>query len=109
MVITLRAHKSSILSKPLLDSWQKNCRLLRCCDGARQQGTVKTAIYGQKNNFLAEEMHQYGTIDHTPVYPREIVQRALELGADAIVLAYNHPSGDCRPSSNDIVMTQRIV
>jgi DNA repair protein RadC len=63
----------------------------------------------RKNHLLAEEVQQRGTIDHAPVYPREIVKRALEIGAGALVLAHNHPSGDPAPSKEDIAMTRSIV
>jgi DNA repair protein RadC len=59
--------------------------------------------------FRSEEVHQTGTIDHTPVYPREVVKRALDMGAGALVLVHNHPSGDPTPSKDDIAMTQAIV
>jgi len=55
----------------------------------------------RKNVLLAEEVHQRGTVDHTPVYPREVVKRALELGASALILVHNHPSGDPTPSRAD--------
>ncbi len=63
----------------------------------------------RKNHLLAEEVHQRGTIDHTPVYPREVVQRALEVGAGALVLVHNHPSGEVQPSKDDIEMTRAIA
>jgi len=59
--------------------------------------------------LIADEVQQVGTVDHTPVYPREVVKRALELSATAIVLAHNHPSGDPTPSRADIEMTKTIV
>src|SRR4051812_27233261 len=63
----------------------------------------------RKNALIADEVQQTGTVDHTPVYPREVVKRALELSATAIVLVHNHPSGDPTPSRADIQMTQAIV
>jgi DNA repair protein RadC len=63
----------------------------------------------KKNGLLADEVQGRGTVDHTPVYPREIIRRALELNASAIILVHNHPSGDPTPSSADIVMTQNIA
>ncbi len=63
----------------------------------------------RKNVLLAEEVHQRGTVDHTPVYPREVVKRALELGASALILVHNHPSGDPTPSRADIAMTREIA
>ena len=63
----------------------------------------------RKNKLLRDEVQGQGTIDHTPVYPREVVKRALELGASAIILVHNHPSGDPTPSSADVEMTKQIV
>ena len=63
----------------------------------------------KRNRLIADELHQQGTIDHTPVYPREVVKRALELGASAIVLVHNHPSGDPTPSHADVEMTKAII
>ncbi len=62
-----------------------------------------------RNQLIADEVQQRGTVNHTPVYPREVVKRALELGASAIILVHNHPSGDVTPSRADIEMTKDIV
>jgi len=63
----------------------------------------------KRNQLIADELQQVGTVDYTPVYPREVVKRALELSATAIVLVHNHPSGDPTPSQADIQMTKSIV
>ena len=63
----------------------------------------------KRNQLIADELQQVGTVDHTPVYPREVVKRALELSATALILVHNHPSGDPTPSRADIQMTQAIV
>ena len=63
----------------------------------------------KRNHLIADEMQQTGTVDHTPVYPREVVKRALELSATAVILVHNHPSGDPTPSRADSAMTQAIV
>ena len=62
-----------------------------------------------RNRLIADERQQVGTVDHTPVYPREVIKRALELSATAIILVHNHPSGDPTPSAADIEMTHTIV
>ena len=63
----------------------------------------------KRNQLIADELQQKGTVDHTPVYPREVVKRALELSATAVILVHNHPSGDPTPSRADIQMTRQIV
>src|SRR5690606_32072789 len=63
----------------------------------------------KRNQLIADEVQQQGTVDHTPVYVREVVKRALELSATAIVLCHNHPSGDPTPSRADIEMTRQII
>ena len=62
-----------------------------------------------RNRLIKDEVQQRGTVDHTPVYPREVVKRALELGATALILVHNHPSGDATPSQADIEMTKKIA
>jgi DNA repair protein RadC len=63
----------------------------------------------KKNQLIADEVQQSGTVDHTPVYPREVVKRALELSATAVILVHNHPSGDPTPSRADIDMTKAVI
>ena len=63
----------------------------------------------RKNVLIADEVQQQGTVDHTPVYPREVVKRALELGATALIMVHNHPSGDAKPSQADINMTREVA
>ncbi|MGH6868056.1 MAG: JAB domain-containing protein, partial [Methylocella sp.] len=63
----------------------------------------------KKNHLIADEVQGVGTVDHAPVYPREIMRRALELSASAIILVHNHPSGDPQPSTDDIYLTHQII
>ncbi len=74
-----------------------------------QTEQMRLLFLDRKNVLIADEIHQHGTIDHTPVYPREIVRRALEVGASAMIIAHNHPSGDPNPSRSDIEMTRQVV
>jgi len=74
---------------------------------AREQ--FRLLFLDKKNRIIADEVQQEGTVDHTPVYVREVVKRALELSATAIILVHNHPSGDPTPSNADIQMTNEIV
>lgn len=107
--LLLRAQKQEIVGKPLLNSWQ---RIVDYCRLAMAQHPIeqfRLLFFDRKNHLIGEEVHQTGTIDHTPVYPREVVKRALDMGAGALVLVHNHPSGDPTPSKDDIAMTQAIV
>ena len=70
---------------------------------------LRILFLDKRNQLIADELQQTGTVDHTPVYPREVVKRALELSSTAIILVHNHPSGDPTPSRADIQMTQAIV
>ncbi|HEU0118470.1 MAG TPA: DNA repair protein RadC [Alphaproteobacteria bacterium] len=107
--VALRAHKSTVIKKPLLNSWQRIVDYCRAAMGHETREQFRLLFLDRKNNLLHEEVHQRGTIDHTPVYPREVVKRALEVGAGALVLAHNHPSGDTQPSKDDIEMTRAIA
>ncbi len=107
--IASRVQKKAIVGGALLNNWQRivdYCRMAMAHESIEQ---FRLLFLDRKNHLIAEEVQQRGTIDHTPVYPREVVKRALEIGADALVLAHNHPSGDPTPSKDDIAMTQAIV
>lgn len=108
-LIALRAHKKTLLEKPLLSNWQRIVDYCRAVMGHETKEQFRLLFLDRKNHLIDEEIHQRGTIDHTPVYPREVVQRALEIGAGALVLVHNHPSGDLTPSKADIDMTRAIV
>jgi DNA repair protein RadC len=69
---------------------------------------LRVLFLDRKNVLIADEVQQQGTVDHTPLYPREVVKRALDLNASAIILVHNHPSGDPTPSRGDIDMTKRV-
>src|SRR5258708_191312 len=74
-----------------------------------EQEQFRVLFLDKRNQLIADETLGVGTVDHTPVYPREVVKRALELSATAIILVHNHPSGDPTPSQADVQMTQAIV
>ncbi len=104
-----RGLKSTIMDRPVLDTWQRVVDYCRAAMAHEAKEQFRLLFLDRRNRLIAEEVQQRGTIDHTPVYPREIVQRALEVGAGALVLAHNHPSGDVTPSKADIQMTREIV
>lgn len=105
----LRAQRSEIINQPILSSWQRVVDYCRAAMAHETKEQFRLLFLDRRNRLIAEEVQQTGTIDHTPVYPREVVQRALAVGAGAIVLAHNHPSGDVAPSKADIDMTRQIV
>ncbi len=107
--IALRAQQKTIFNKPFLGNWERIVAYCRSAMGHETKEQFRLLFLDRKNHLLAEEVHQRGTIDHTPVYPREVVQRALEVGAGAIILVHNHPSGDVSPSKADIEMTRAIA
>ncbi|HWU26803.1 MAG TPA: DNA repair protein RadC [Rhizomicrobium sp.] len=105
----LRLSKTRLLGRPALSSWNA---LLDYCAAAMARNAheeFRVLFLDRKNNLIADEVQSTGTVDHAPVYPREIVKRALELGASALILVHNHPSGDPTPSRADIDMTREIV
>ncbi len=100
---------ADIGKKPVLSSWQKLIDYCHVAMAHEKREHFRVLFLNRKNQLIADEVQQVGTVDHTPVYPREIVRRALELGATALILVHNHPSGDPRPSDPDIAMTQEII
>lgn len=105
----LRLSQANVLERPVLSSWQA---LLDYCQAAVAYEPIeqfRILFLNNKNALIADEKQQTGTVNHTPVYPREVVKRALALNASALILVHNHPSGDPTPSRADIVMTEKIV
>ena len=105
----LRLSQTRVLGRPVLSSW---AALIDYCAAAMARSPTEEfrgLFLDRKNALIADEVQSTGTIDHTPVYPREIVKRALELGASAVILAHNHPSGDPTPSRADISMTRDVA
>ena len=103
-----RAARTGVVGRPALSSW---AALLDYCTAAMAREPVeqfRVLFLDRKYILVADEVQTRGTIDHTPVYPREIVKRALELGSTALILVHNHPSGDPTPSRADIEMTRDI-
>ena len=92
-----------------LSSWQAVLDYCRAAMAHEEREQFRILFLDKKNGLIADEVQQTGTVDHTPVYPREVIKRALELSATAIILAHNHPSGDTQPSQADIDMTATIV
>lgn len=105
----LRLSQGRILNKPVLGSWQALLDYCRAAMSHKSNEHFRVLFLDRKNALMADEVQQTGTVDHAPVYPREVVKRALELGASAVILVHNHPSGDPTPSGEDISITEQIV
>ncbi len=105
----MRLMRGQVINRPLLSSWKAILEYVRAAMAFNDIEMFRILFLDKKNQLIADEVQQEGTIDHTPAYPREVVKRALELGSSAVVLVHNHPSGDPTPSMADIDMTKRIV
>lgn len=105
----LRLMRGEVLERPVLASWSQVLDYCRASMGFEAKEQFRILFLDKRNQIIADEVQQKGTVDHTPVYVREVVKRALELSATAVVLVHNHPSGDPTPSRADIEMTKQIV
>ena len=105
----LRATRQQVMKKPVLAGWEALVAYCQAAMAHQPTEQLRLLFLDRKNTLIADEVQQKGTIDHTPAYPREIVKRALELGAHAIILVHNHPTGDPSPSRDDIHVTKEIA
>lgn len=104
-----RISQGAIRGRQVLSSWEAVLDYCRTTMGFAEIEQLRVLFLDKKNGLIRDEMMQKGTVDHTPVYPREIMRRALQLNASAIILVHNHPSGDTTPSRADIEMTREII
>jgi DNA repair protein RadC len=105
----IRIGRGRIARRPVLSSWTALIDYCRTAMAYAEREQFRLLYLDKKNVLIADEVQGEGTVDHTPVYPREVVKRALELSATALILVHNHPSGDPTPSEADIVVTRQIV
>ena len=105
----LRLAQGQIKNRQVLTSWSALIDYCRSSMAFNEREQFRIIFLDRKNKILADEVQQEGTVDHTPVYPREVIKRALELNSTAVILVHNHPSGDPTPSRADIDMTVKIV
>jgi DNA repair protein RadC len=103
-----RLMRARVIQKPVLSSWDALLDYCHTTMAHRETEQFRVLYLDRKNVLVADEEQARGTVDHVPVYPREIVKRALELNASALILVHNHPSGDPTPSEADIVMTAQV-
>lgn len=106
---SIKLSQARIMDRPVIASWDSLLSYCRAAMADEKTELFRILFLDKKNILIADEVQQRGTVDHTPVYPREVVKRALELGASAIILVHNHPSGDPTPSKADVDMTNQIV
>lgn len=104
-----RLAKGQVKRRPILSSWSAVIDYCRTAMAYADREQVRVLFLDKRNQLIADEVLQTGTVDHAPVYPREVVKRALEVSASAVILCHNHPSGDPTPSRADIDMTRRII
>ena len=104
-----RIAKGQLQRRTMLSSWNSVIDYCRTAMAFADKEQFRVLFLDKRNQLIADEVQQVGTVDHTPVYPREVIKRALELSATAIILVHNHPSGDPTPSQADIQMTKAII
>jgi DNA repair protein RadC len=104
----LRLMRAEVIDQPVLTNWDRLMTYLNAAMSRERVEQFRVLFLDNRNRLLADEAQQRGTVNHTPVYPREVAKRALELHATALILVHNHPSGDPTPSAEDIAMTREI-
>jgi len=107
--LATRMMRQDLEGKPVLNSWTRLMDYCYATMAHEKKEHFRILFLNKKNELIGDEIQGSGTVDHTPAYPREIMKRSLELGATAIILMHNHPSGDPKPSQADIDMTQQII
>ena len=104
-----RITRGAIRERPVLGSWKDVLDYCRTAMAFEDREHFRILFLDKRNHLITDEVQGEGTVDHTPVYPREVIRRALEVGATAVILVHNHPSGDPAPSQADIRMTKDIM
>lgn len=104
-----RLLKEEMADRPIIKSWTQLLDYCRIHIGHNGNEEFHVLFLNHRLELIRDECQQKGTVDHTPVYPREVVKRALELGASSLILVHNHPSGDVNPSRSDVEVTRQIT
>ncbi len=104
----LRLLRAEVVGRPVLSNWAALMDYLNACLARERVEQFRVLFLDSRNRLIADEAQGRGTVNHTPVYPREVVKRAVELNATAVMLVHNHPSGDPTPSREDVAMTQEV-
>jgi DNA repair protein RadC len=106
---TLRIGRAEVRKRTVISSWTALLAYAKVAMAGAPREQFRVLFLDKKNGLIADEVMNEGTVDHAPVYPREVARRALELSASAVILAHNHPSGDPTPSAADVEMTRQIA
>jgi DNA repair protein RadC len=106
--IACRMARAEVRSRPVLGNWQALIAYLQTAMAYEQIEQFRILFLDRKNSLIADEVQQRGTVNHTPVYPREVMKRALILNASVLIVVHNHPSGDPKPSREDIETTREL-
>ena len=106
--IACRMARAEVRPRPVLSNWQALITYLQTAMAYEQIEQFRILFLDRKNHLIADEVQQRGTVNHTPVYPREVMKRALILNASALIVVHNHPSGDPKPSREDIETTRQL-
>ncbi len=106
---TIRVGRAETRKRPVISTWSALLDYVKVAMAGASREQFRVLFLDKKNQLILDEVMNHGTVDHAPVYPREVVRRALELSASAVILAHNHPSGDPTPSAADIDMTRQVV
>lgn len=106
--ISARMAKEDLTSKPIIESWNSLIEYVRITIGSSSIEQIRVIYLDKKYMVISDEYQAVGTIDHTPVYPREIIKRAIFLDASSFVMVHNHPSGNTKPSKSDIIVTEQL-
>ena len=107
--LAVRTAREQVARRPVISSWSALLAYVKTALAHEPREQVRVLFLDKKNQLLADEVMGHGTVDHAPVYPREVVRRALELSASALILVHNHPSGDPTPSQADVEITRQVV
>jgi DNA repair protein RadC len=106
---TLRVGRETVAKRPVITSWTQLLAYVKAAIAHEPREQFRVLFLDKKNQLIADEVMNHGTVDHAPVYPREVARRALELSASALLLVHNHPSGDPTPSGADVDMTRQVI
>jgi DNA repair protein RadC len=106
---TLRIGRGEVTKRTVISSWTALLAYVRVALAHEAREQFRVLYLDKKNQLIADEVMNHGTVDHAPVYPREVMRRALEVSASAVILVHNHPSGDPTPSAADVDMTRQVV